>query len=232
MNYLDTNSLFRTVDNVSEALLFGFDIEVGEKAAIADFIISRQNNDAYAGTFAPTENDSKQELIVFTGERIKSRAGRYHMIGEEASGILRRLDLHDEKTDNALRKADDGLKKQINKSLENPRYEYGMYCCKSCSCALWINLASGGLDNDSKMLKAGLNYLRKHRDNKGSWKGFPVYYTLYVLNEIDFSLAKDELKYAGFSVERKYKKQKSDKSKYDLRRDFIYEQILNKINND
>ena len=53
---------------------------------IADFILNQQGKpDAYADTFAPTENDLKKDLVLFTGEKIKSRAGKRHMIGEVAS---------------------------------------------------------------------------------------------------------------------------------------------------
>jgi hypothetical protein len=230
MKYLDKNSLFKTVDNVSEALLFALEIDNNEKAEIADFIINQQGKPrTYANTFAPTENDLKQDLILFTGERIKSSVGKCHMIGEEASRILRKLDLGLDKVNDALQKADSGLQMQINKVLKNPRYEYGMYCCKSCSCGLWINLASGGLNNNTEMLRAGMDYLKKHRDNKGKWKGFPYYYTLYVLNEIKLDLAFNEMKYAAQSIERRLKKKHADKNKYDLRRNYICEQILNKI---
>ncbi len=231
MKFLDKISLYKTVDNVSEALLFGIRIDSNETLEIADFILNQQGKPlAYADTFAPTETDLENDLILFTGERITTGAGKCHMIGEEACRILRKLNIHNEKTDSALNRADYGLKKQIDKELKNPRYEYGMYCCKSCSCALWLNLASGGLNNDFKMLKSGLDYLKKHRDSKGNWKGFPSNYVLYVLNEIDFELAKCELKYAGQSIERKYKKCRLDETKYDIRRNYIYEQILNKIN--
>lgn len=35
---------------------------------------------------------------------------------------------------------------------------------------------------------------------------------------------------AASSIERKLKKRKSDDTKYDMRRNYIYEQILNKVN--
>ena len=76
---------------------------------------------------------------------------------------------------------------------------------------------------------AGMDYLKKHRDNKGKWKGFPYYYTLYVLNEIRLDLVLNELKYTAQSIERRMKKKQTDENKYDLRRNYICEQILNKI---
>ena len=233
MKLLDTNSLFQTVDNVSEALLFGEEISLYEKSDIAKFIISRQVDEAYAGTFAPTEYDSKQDLVLLTGERIKSGAGRYHMIGEEASRILRKLYVQDDKVKAALANSDHGLKTQIEKLLNDPKYsyyEYGMYCCKTCSCALWLNLASGGLGNDKNMLQAGMEYLKGFRENNGKWKGFPVYYLLYVLNEIELQLAIDELNHCMPFVEKRLKRKKQDKTIHDFRRTYICKKIISKIN--
>ncbi len=231
MTYLDKNSLFRTVDNVSEALLFGFNIDRSEKLEIADFIISRQGKPgSYADTFAPTETDLKTDLILFTGERIKSKVGKCHMTGEEACRLLRKMDLKLDKVDQALKRADHGLQNQINTVMHHPGYEYGMYCCKSCSCGLWINLSSGGLNLNATFLEAGMNYLKKHRDESGRWKGFPLYYTLYVLNEIDKQIAMDEMKHAAKFIEKRLLKKRNEESKYELRRNYICEQILSKVN--
>jgi hypothetical protein len=192
--HLDKTSLFHTIDNVSEALLFNLKIEATEKLEIADFIIAQQGKPrTYAGTFAPTEKDLTQELILFTGERIKSNAGRCHIIGEEASRILRKLELKNDKVELALQHADIGLFSCISKGRHDSKYKHGTYCCKTCSCALWINLASGGLNNDTELLKAGLSYLMQHRDGTGRWNGFPYYYTLYVINEVETTLVVDEI---------------------------------------
>jgi hypothetical protein len=231
MEFLDKNSLFKTVDNVSEALLFDLRIDSDETIEIADFIVNQQGKPhAYANTFAPTETDLKNDLVLFTGEKITTGAGKCHMIGEEASRILRKFELQSDKIKLALHKADIGLKTRINEGLHNSRYDYGMYCCKSCSCALWLNLASGGLKNDSKLLNAGLACLKKHRDDEGRWNGFLYYYTLNVLNEVDKALVMDEMRYAAKSIERRIKKKKTNEGKYEMRRNYICEQILNKVN--
>jgi hypothetical protein len=231
MKYLDKNSLFNTVDNVSEALLFNLKIDCIEKTEIADFIINQQGKPrTYANTFAPTETDLRQDLVLYTGEKIRSGVGKCHMIGEEASRILRKLDLKLDRVQNALQTADNGLQIQIDKVSKSHGYEIGMYCCKTCSCGLWLNLSSGGLNHNTGMLKAGMDYLKKHRDNKGRWKGFPYYYILYVLNEIGPDLAMNELKYASQSIERRLKKKQNNENKYDLRRNYICESILNRIN--
>jgi len=231
MDYLDTNSLFRTVDNVSEALFFDFEIRDNEKTEIVDFILNQQGKPkTYADTFAPTEIDLKQDLILFTGEKIKTNAGRCHMIGEESSRILRLIDGESEKVQMALNKADLSLLSRINSGKNDPRYIHGTYCCKACTSSLWLNISSGGFKNDISLLDSGLKYLKNHRDDRGGWKGFPSNYILYVLNEIETDLILDELKYAGYAIERKLKRIISSKSKYDIRKKEIYIRILDKIN--
>jgi hypothetical protein len=231
MKYLVNKSLFKTIDNVSEALMFNLKIDTDEKFKISDFIINQQGKPyTYADTFAPTEVDLKNDLMLFTGEKIKTTAGKCHMIGEEAARVLRRLGLKNEKIKTALRKADIGLQKRIDDSLSRSRYSYGMYCCKSCSCAMWLNITSGGINNNTEFLKAGLSCLKKYHDNKGKWFGFPFYYTLYVLNEMNTDLAMDEMKYVARSLEEKLKRRIIHENKYELRRHYICEQILNKVN--
>jgi hypothetical protein len=231
MKYLDTTSLSQTIDNVSEALLFDLPVDHDEKVKIVNFIADQQGKpNSYADTFAPTNADLKMDLVLFTGEKIKSRVGKCHMIGEEACRIIHKLDLKLENANKALMRAETGLQNQIDKVLQNPRYEYGMYCCRSCSCALWLNLTSGSLNNNTQMLTAGMEYLKKHRDYKGKWTGFPYYYTLFILNETQKDIAKEELIYTAGTVERRLKKRRTEENKYEMRRNYICEQILNKVN--
>jgi len=226
MDYLETSSLSQTIDNISEALLFGFDINRGEKEKIANFLLDRHlAPGAYAGLFAPTESDMKQDLVLFTGEKIKSNAGRRHIMGEEASRILHKLDIENEAVSRVLREADEGLKQRINES----KSPLGTYCCKTCSCSLWLNVSAGGLNHDSDILKAGLEFLKQHRDDKGTWKSFPYFYTLYVLNEIEPELAMDELQFASKSILRWINRKQMEETNYLLRRKFIGEAILNKL---
>ena len=231
MNLLNQYSLAKTIDNVSEALLFGNTITVSEKSGIADFILNQHLQPGnYANTFAPTKTDLQEDLVLFTGEKIKSRAGKCHVLGEEASRILRKLSRDSDMVNEILNQADSGLRSRIDESIKSKRYQYGMYCCKSCSCALWLNLSSGGVFNDFKFLKAGINILAEHKDGQGRWKGFPYYYTLYVLNEIPFEISGKELAYAAKTIEEKLFKNFKGYSQYEIRRKYICQQILTKVN--
>ena len=231
MKYLDPNSLFQTIDNVSEALFFDFEIGDHDKKEVVNFILSQQEKpQTYADTFAPTEYDLQHDLVLFTGEKIKTQAGRRHMIGEEACRIIRVIGMSNDQVNKALDRADQGLLSKISACKQDPGYISGTYCCKACSCSLWLNIGSGGLKNDVSMLESGLRYLKTNRDGHGNWKGFPPNYLLYVLNGINIDSALNELKYAGKAIERKLKRKGVAESKYELRRTHLYEQILNKIN--
>jgi hypothetical protein len=227
MPYLDESSLANTIDNVSEALLFGLEISDNEKQAIAVFLVKRHYAPGgYANMFAPTDSDLKRDLVLFTGEKIKTNAGRCHMMGEEASRILRKMNINNDKIEEALKEADAGIQKRIAES-GSPS---GRYCCKNCSGSLWLNLSAGGLNNDTEQLKAGLQFLKQHREDKGTWKGFHYYYTLYILNEIRPELVMDELRFAEKSIIRWINRKNKAEDKYQLRRNYIGERILDKIN--
>jgi hypothetical protein len=229
MKYIDKTSLAKTIDNVSEALLFGFDIQEKEKSEIADFIIGQHEAAySYARTFAPTNDDMKRDLVLFTGEKVKSRAGKCHTLGEEASRILRKLNIKDQRIQIALSESDEGLQERINDHLNRQGGTFGAYCCKTCSCSLWLNLSAGGLNNNIQMQIAGLNFLKLFRNDEGSWNGFPFYYTLYTLNEISTDLVIDELRFAAKSIEKRLKRSIFYEDKYSLRRNFISESILEK----
>jgi hypothetical protein len=222
---LDTKSLAITIDNVSEVLLSGKKIGDKEKSDISNFIVSRHGKPgSYANMFAPMEYDLKNDLVLFTGEKIKTNAGICHMLGEESSRILRKLNVHSKNVEKALSEADEGIIGRINAGKDDPRYVPGTYCCKSCTCSLWLNLSAGGLENDTEMLKSGLKWLKKFRDSKGRWQSFPFYYTLYVLTEIDPKYSGDELKYVAEYLKNMKLRISSDK--HGKRRGFIINKIL------
>ena len=222
---LDENSLANTVNNVSEAFLYKKKISEKDKADVSEFIVSRHGKPgSYATMFAPTEFDLKNDLVLFTGEKIKTNAGKCHMLGEESSRILRKLNVHSKNVEKALSEADEGIIGRINAGHDDPRYVPGTYCCKSCTCSLWLNLSAGGLENDTEMLKSGLKWLKKFRDSKGRWQSFPFYYTLYVLTEIDPKYSEAELKYVAEYLKNKKLRISSDK--HGKRRGFIINKIL------
>jgi hypothetical protein len=229
MENLEQNSLVQTVEYISEAFLLGKKIDKNSRISLAKFIVEQQDKpNCYAHTFAPTEFDLTNEFRLFTGEKVNSKVGLCHILGEEASVALRRLNLGENKIELAIEKANKGLNSFILKYKH--LYPEGMYCCKTCSCALWLNIGTDGVPNQKEMLNSAMKILKNNRDNNGKWKGFNFYYTLYVLNSIDNNLSFKELQYASLSIEKRLKKMNEMEGKYGVRRKAILEQILEKIN--
>jgi hypothetical protein len=74
----------------------------------------------------------------------------------------------------------------------------------------------GAFDDESTKLKIDsfVQTLSEHRDGKGRWKGFPFYYTLLVLSELDTDMARKESEYAVPACERAMNRLKEDDTFY------------------
>jgi hypothetical protein len=68
---------------------------------------------------------------------------------------------------------------------------------------VWRNLAAGGLDHQDERMTRGVQYLRKHRVEDGEWRRFPFAYTVFALSGMDVPEAKQELRFAAKTLERK-----------------------------
>ncbi len=222
MNIVDPKSLADTIDNLNEAFFFGRTIPESERLDAAEWIAGRQIVPRkYAGMFAPARSEYDDGFRLFTGERIKSNAAIGHILGEEACRALILLDIKSDEIRAILEQATKGMLH----ALENYGRPYGMYCCGTCTPALWRHLAVGGLDNQEKRLKAGMKILKTYRDGKGRWKRFPFYWTLLALSEIDMPAAKEEIRYTASVLERIVKRPAKD-DKYARRRKALAENVL------
>jgi len=223
MSTSDVESLSAVVDAVNEAFFYGRALSHARRERMAKQIASRQGlPGSYAGMFAPAETDFKQGIRFFTGERIKTRAGTAHILGEEACRALILLDVNAASVRDALERATVGMVARL-KAERRP----GMYCCGKCSCAYWRHLSVGGLENSQRRLAEGMNALKSHRDGQGRWQTFPYYYTLLALSELDLPSAIKEMRYAAEGCEQYLKRTPSD-DKYAQRRQALAERVLAK----
>jgi hypothetical protein len=69
-----------------------------------------------------------------------------------------------------------------------------------------------------------MSVLREHRDGKGRWSGYPFYYVLLVLLELDTVSADTELEYAMHACQRALKLNKG-RNHIELRRRSILRNI-------
>jgi len=199
---IDPASLSRTVDAVNAAAFEGTALSSTVRRQAAKWIAARQGlPGAYAGTFAGFPAEREKGIVLFTGERITSASAR-HILGEETCRALRVLGVSDHASASALSRADDGLRRCLERAAQDPRHANpGVFCCGKCTVGLWRNLLSGGLDRQDERLRRGVAYLRSMRDGEGEWRRFPFWYTVLALAEMNVPEASRELKYAAASLE-------------------------------
>jgi hypothetical protein len=200
---IDATSLSRTVDAINAAIFDRHPLSPADRRHAARWIAARQGlPGAYGDTFAGFAAEREKGIVLFTGERINSASAR-HILGEEASRVLRLLRVSDRVVTVALDRASDGLMRCLKRAAEDPRHTNpGLYCCGKCSVGLWRNLVAGGLDRQEERLRRGAAHLRSMRDGDGQWKRFPFWYTVLALSEMDLAEALREIKYAARTLER------------------------------
>ncbi len=158
-----------------------------------DWVLSRQGlRGAYRGLFAPTEKDIRGVKLL-TGEPIFSAALR-HILGEEAlrTAIIWNLELS-----STVKKAEESFIHFYGRVGDPPAKASGFYCCHKCTPAFLRTLAVVRPDGWEATLQKGVQNIRKKRTPDGRWRGFPFYYTLLTLSEINIPSAKFELRHAG-----------------------------------
>ena len=226
MSLIKSSSLAATVQAFDEAMWSGQSLSKTERIATAKWIANRCGLEgSYAGMPAPTRKDFAGGVRLFTGEKVSSRAGVSHILGQEACRILIVLGVNLPKVKASLRTANEGISARIY-STSNTHLKHGMYCCAVCSCAMWRHLAVGGLKEQSLLLNRAVRTLRSRRDGKGRWRGFPFYYTLLALSEINIAQADKEIVYARGACERSLARL-TGSDRIAKRRGLLLEKLLN-----
>ncbi len=225
MLMLQVNSLSRTLDALAETRFFGRRLAATDRAAAVRWICGRQGlPGAYAGMFAPTDADWRG-IRLFTGERVLSRAGIGHQLGEEACRVLTGLGPRGAEDSAALQRAIAGMTAQLGRT-EDRGQSTVVYCCGSCSTAYWRNLALGLFPHAEARLSAGMSALKTCRTSDGQWRRFPFFFTCLALTEVDPSLARSELEHAARRWERVLPRLARSKNKYAQRRAEIGRRVL------
>jgi hypothetical protein len=231
ISLLFPDSLNDTLDAVNAALFENIPLPESAKVEVVGWLVSRQGlPGSYAGMFAPAGADYAVGALTFTAEPVESRAGVGHMLGEEACYVLNRLGVDTLEASEALKHARRGIFYRMNQS-EREGILSGTYCCGTCTVALWRHLLASGAADDQRRLSHGLDFLCRHRDEKGRWRHFPYYYTLLALSEMDLALVREEIQYAARGMEhtlRRLIKQEGSQElgKFDWRRQVLLQRVL------
>ncbi len=198
MELINPFSLAETVDNISDTLFFGKKLTKAQRAEAARWIAGRQGlKGSYAKMFAPTELDFQQGAKLFTGERLSSRASTAHVLGEECLRVLKLLDVDDAMVVDAFHAARDSMT-AVLQPVGQAHGRAGMFCCGTCSAALFRTLAAGAIeDNREQRLTEGVAAIKRSRTDNGKWRFFPFWYTVLALSEIGTPEAVEELAYCS-----------------------------------
>lgn len=230
MKILDPHSLIATIDHFNEAHFRGQSWQA-EAPAVAEWISRRLGQKGgYGGSFAMTESDWDADFRLFTGERLHTRAGRSHVIAEEAARVLRLIEADSGETIDALHEAEQRLGERIFGDPRGIAREQGEYCCGPCSVALWRNLLAGGFPGEADCCARGFARLADFRKEDGGWSRFPFYYTLLTLSEGGpFPEATRELTFHRSALLRRHRLLASRNDRYSRRRAEILRRTLSAI---
>ncbi len=228
---VDQTSLAMTVDAVNDAFFWTKRLTRSERAAAARWIATRQGlPGGYVRALpAPTEKDIAEGIRFFTGERLRTRVGVAHTLGEEACRALILLDVNRREVRLALRQASQGMSARLREALLSERWKDnpGHYCCGRCTVAVWRHITVGGLAEarPERWLSAGMKRLTALRTEDGKWRSFPFYYTLLALTEIHLPSAVREMRHAARVCERLLRRSAGD-DVYDRRRHEVLQRVL------
>lgn len=224
--FIEKENLAETVDNINDALFWDRKISEKDRSLLSKWLSDRQGlPGSYRGLFAPFPSDFRTGFRLFTGEWVKTGAGTAHVLGEEVSQILHKLNPREKSVQNLLSKANQNMVELLEQSLPE---DAGVFCCGTCSVAMWRNLAAGGLNNTEARIIKGITELKHFRTTDGKYRRFPYYYTLLALSEIDLPLVKEEIVYLAPKMES-YLKRSIKTDKYVERKREIMFRLLRRI---
>jgi len=168
-----------------------------------EWVLARQGLPrSYFNLFMPTNQDLSQGVRLLTGERMLSDAGTRHVLGEEA---LRAVIVWKLGSSLAVKQALKGFNDLLEAGAKS-----GGWCCCTCTMAFLRALAMVKPDRWDGILEKGINRIKKARTANGRWRGFPFYYMLLTLSEMDTPSALDELRHASKIAERLLKRYRRD----------------------
>lgn len=193
-------------ESLQETLWRLEEVRVGFRKASAaslqealEWVLGRQGlPGSYHNLFMPTEQDLSQRVHLPTGEQMRSNGGTLHVLGEEA---LRTVIVWKLGSSSAVTRALEGFNKLLELGGRN-----GFWCCCTCTVSFLRTLAVAKPDQWEQILEKGLTRIRNTRTSDGRWHGFPFYYTLLTLSEMNLPSARAELRHASKVAERLLKR--------------------------
>ena len=213
--------LTQAVNVLQESLLFKQPLPEAKKAqALLTICSSFKQDNPYLG-FVSESFDRKKGLQIISCEKLHTKVGAYNVLGLEAARLLKLFE-DQEAQENILPE----VEKRIKATCFAADCTQGE--CAHAAVALWRYQAAGGLLQNSQNLNKQLLKLQKQRGTFGCWKGYPFYYTLLALLELNNSLAETEIKAVSQSCFRRLKRMRGRNAPCLAPRRIILERALEK----
>jgi hypothetical protein len=195
-----TSDTVRTLD-----ILRSLEVPKSDKwvARAITWLVAQHNGPtAYRqGFFALPE--SEQHIthgLLPSGEVVNSETSMRHVYGELALAVLLR---YGERNASEVQTALAAMR-----GLMVGRYAVkGFYCCGACTAAIWQVLGAVPQATSPRVVTDGLETLKLNREEDGTWRRFPFYFTLHSLSRLPYPVARREIR---FAADRLIRSQRAD----------------------
>ncbi|HUU76738.1 MAG TPA: hypothetical protein VMX55_00230 [candidate division Zixibacteria bacterium] len=220
---LVTKSFAEIIDDHNELYFKNKLLKNNSSDDLIKFICSRQIQESFKkGSFSFSPRDYQLGKWLFTGERIVTNLAIRNILSMDATRILL-----------FNRKQSENVNEVIEKSHVWMEHScFSKFCttgeCKHSSTAFARYFVTLDQEENEIRLNDFVKTLSNFRNNKGKWGGFPFYYTLLALLEIQTSKAKKELQFAAPACEKNLKQLSNINPKYSERRLEIIKRVLAK----
>ena len=225
ISLLETSSTKNPMlDSLEEAiLLLEQSHQSGDKInleQVVEFIVGQQIRYGQdAGVFVESRNVSRSKVRVYTGEKLQTYLAAKNILTIESARALVLTRPSSESANSSIALAASWLENQC----------FSDFCasgeCKHSSVSFMRYLNALGTTD---RLETMISNLSKFRDGKGGWKGFPYFFTLLALAEIESPIADDELHYALAFADQRFRRSQSEEP-YISRRNEILSRVQNRF---
>ena len=222
--YTPTGNLALNLDSIIENIFYNRPLSKSQITKITNAIVQSQyQSGKYWGMFALTNYNDEDGMRLFTGEKLHTLPAAGNILMQEYARVLVLFDLPSVDVQFAISLA---TARMLQSSYSYRFSVMGEYAHSAVGFMRY--LAVGSVEDWERRLKKHIKILSHHQNGNGRWLGFPFYYTLLALSEIDLPEAERELRYSLPACYRALR-HLTPKDKYTQRRRIILERVLEKF---
>ncbi len=219
---LDVKSFAKIIDQVNgREIIHPKSISKEDMQSVVDFLLQNQNRiGSNQGTFKLSPLD--YTIRLFTGEKLQTKLAVKNILTQEATRILKLSGIRNTNVILAIGLAEHWM---FNSCYATEFCTIGE--CKHQSIGFLRYLAiNGGIKQNPLRILSYIKLLEQNRGNKNRWEGYPFYYTLLTLSEIDHPYAIREINAVKSTCERNLKRLRNKEDIYSQRQKIILRKAL------